>query len=126
MTTLFATRAARRRAVTFTILVSASLILMAISSSPGVTEFQNAMAFALRPIQGAIDDLAEGVSSIVAAVGDIDRLNTDNSALRRDNDRLKAENLRAKAVERENAQLAVLLQLQNSFQYETAAAEYVI
>ena len=38
MTTMFATRAARRRAVAFSVLLSASLILMAISSSPFVTE----------------------------------------------------------------------------------------
>ena len=125
MTTLFATRAARRRAVTFTILLSASLILMAISSSPGVTEFQNAMAFALRPIQGAIHDVAQTVSNAVAAVGEIQGLHSDNSALRRENERLEAENLRAQAIEQENEQLTGLLQLRNTFQYETAAAEVI-
>ena len=72
--TLFATRAARRRAVAFTILLSISLILMAISSSPAVTEFQNAMGFALRPVQGAIHDVADTVAGAFAAVGEIDRL----------------------------------------------------
>jgi rod shape-determining protein MreC len=125
MTTLFATRAARRRAVTFTILMSVSLILMAISSSPGVTEFQNAVGYALRPIQGAIHEVARTVSNAVSAVGEIQGLHTDNSALRRENERLEAENLRAQAIEQENEQLTGLLQLRNTFTYETAAAEVI-
>jgi rod shape-determining protein MreC len=125
MTTLFATRAARRRAVTFTILLSSSLILMAISSSPGVTEFQNAVGFALRPVQGAIHDVADSIASAVGAVGEIQGLHSDNAALRRENERLTAENLRANVIEQENEQLTGLLQLRNSFTYETAAAEVI-
>jgi rod shape-determining protein MreC len=125
MTSLFATRAARRRAVTFTVLLSASLILMAISSSPGVTEFQNAVGFALRPVQGAIHDVADSIASAVGAVGEIEGLHSDNAALRRENERLTAENLRAAVIEQENEQLTGLLQLRNSFTYETAAAEVI-
>jgi rod shape-determining protein MreC len=125
MSTLFATRASRRRAVAFTILLSISLILMAISSSPGVTEFQNAMGFALRPVQGAIHGVADTVASAVGAVGEIQELHSDNAALRRENERLAAENLQAKAIEQENEQITALLQLRNSFKYETAAAEVI-
>ena len=125
MTTLFATRAARRRAVTFTVLLSISLILMAISSSPGVTEFQNAVSYALRPIQGALHDAASSVSNAVAAIGEIQSLHSDNAALRRENERLTADNLRAKLIDQENEQLTGLLQLRNSFTYETAAAEVI-
>ena len=125
MTTMFATRAARRRAVVFTGLLSASLILMAISSSPLITEFQNAMAFALRPVQGAVHDVASGIAGAFGAVAEIDRLHTDNATLRRENDRLTAENLRAKTLEEENEQLTTLLQLRNSFSYETTAAEVI-
>jgi rod shape-determining protein MreC len=125
MTTLFATRAARRRAVTFTILLAASLILMAISSSPGVTEFQNAIGYALRPVQGAIHDAAQTVANAVAAVGEIQGLHSDNAALRRENERLTADNLRAAVIEQENEQLTGLLQLRNTFKYETAAAEVI-
>jgi rod shape-determining protein MreC len=125
MTTMFATRVARRRAVAFGILLGASLILMAVSSSPVVTEFQNAMGFALRPVQGAIHDVANSVAGAVAAVGEIDRLHTDNAALRRENERLNADNLRAQALEQENEQLTALLQLRNAFKYETATAEVI-
>lgn len=125
MTTMFATRAARRRAVTFTVLLSTSLVLMAVSSSPVVTEFQNAMHFALRPVQGAIHGVAETVAGTVGAIGEIDRLHSDNATLRRENERLEAENMRARATQRENEQLAGLLQLKSSFQYETAAAAVI-
>jgi rod shape-determining protein MreC len=125
MSTMFATRSSRRRVVAFTILLAISLVFMAVSSSPLITEFQNAMAFALRPIQGAIHGVADGVASAAGAVGEIDRLRSDNETLRRDNERLTAANLRAKTIESENEQLSVLLQLRNSFQYKTAAAEVI-
>src|SRR5580765_3690950 len=125
MTSLFATRASRRRAVAFTILLALSLILMAISSSPGITEFQSAMAYALRPVQGAIHSVADSVANAVAAVGEIQGLHSDNAALRRENERLTADNIRAKAIEQENEQLTALLQLRSSFTYETAAAEVI-
>jgi rod shape-determining protein MreC len=125
MTTMFATRAARRRAVAFTFLLSLSLMLMAMSSSPLVTEFQNAVGFALRPVQGAIHGVADSVAGVFAAVGEIDNLHTDNAALRRENERLTAENLRAQAILDENEELAGLLQLRNSLDYKTAAAEVI-
>src|SRR4051812_29160457 len=125
MSTMFANRATRRRAVAFTILLAASLILMAISSSPGVTEFQNAMAFALRPIEGALHSAADTVAGAVGAISEIDRLHSDNAALRRENDRLEAENVRTKAIEQENEDYAALLQLRSSLNYETAAAEVI-
>jgi rod shape-determining protein MreC len=125
MSTMFATRAARRRAVAFTALLSASLILMAISSSPGVIEFQSAVGFALRPVQGALHDVGASVAGVFSAVGEIDRLHTDNATLRRENERLTAENLRTKATEQENEDLTAILQLRNSFQFKTAAAEVI-
>ena len=108
MSTMFANRATRRRAVTFTILLSVSLILMAISSSPGITEFQNAVDYALRPVHGAIHEVAARVSCAISAVGEIQGVHSDNAALRR-----------------ENEQLTGLLQLRSSYQYETAAAEVI-
>jgi rod shape-determining protein MreC len=125
MSSLLASRAARRRSILFTAFLATTLLMMAVSSSPIIKEFQGAVSFALRPIQGAVDDLAEGVASIVAAVSDIDRLNTDNTALRRDNERLTAETLRLREQERENQLLTGLLQLKNSLSYKTAAAEVI-
>ena len=47
----------RRRTIAFTVLVSVSLVLMAISSNPYVREVQEGLGFAFRPIQGALDPL---------------------------------------------------------------------
>src|SRR5215212_4312334 len=117
MTTILANRAARRRAVSFTVLLSISLVLMAISSSPLITEFQNAMGFAFRPVQATIHGVASGIAGAVSAIGEIDRLHSDNATLRRDNERLAAENQRAQALIAENEQLSGLLQLRNSLEF---------
>ena len=99
--------------------------MMAISSNSAVREFQGAVSFALRPIQGAVDGVAQGVAGLVQSFADMERLHTDNTALRRDNDRLLAENLRLQEAERQNELLTGILQLQNGFAYKTAAAEVI-
>ena len=66
----------------FTILLSISLVLMAISSSALIAEFQNAVSYALRPVQGVLHDAAETVSGAVGAITEIDRLRSDNADLR--------------------------------------------
>lgn len=125
MTSLLANRTTRRRGMAFAILLVISSLLMAFSSNPAVREVQNGVSFAFRPIQGAVDDVAEGISSLFAAITDIDRLNSDNTALRRENERLTADNLRLQEQERENEHLTGLLQLRNSLSYQTAAAEVI-
>jgi rod shape-determining protein MreC len=122
MTSLLATRAARRRWIAFSVLLLISVMLMAFSSNPAVREFQNGVSFAFRPIQGALDDVARGVSSVVSAIAEIDRLRVDNTALREENDRLRSENARLEEVRRENESLTALLQLRAGFDYKTAAA----
>ncbi|HEU4920636.1 MAG TPA: rod shape-determining protein MreC [Candidatus Limnocylindrales bacterium] len=125
MTNLLASRTARRRSIVFTAFLASSLVMMAFSSNPLAADFQGALGFALRPVQGAIDDVAEGVAGVFQAVSDIDRLHSDNAALRRENERLTAENLRLEEAQRENELLTGLLQLQSSFAYETTAAEVI-
>jgi rod shape-determining protein MreC len=125
MTSLLASKTARRRSILFTALLATTLVMMAFSSNPIVREFERALAFALSPAQKALDDVAEGVSAIAASLSDIENLQSDNTALRRENERLTADNLHADEVERQNEILAGMLQLQNSFPYKTAAAEVI-
>jgi len=66
MTAILATRAARRRGIIFTVLLVATVLMMAFSSNPAVREFQNAVGFAFRPIQGALDGAAGSVASVAA------------------------------------------------------------
>jgi rod shape-determining protein MreC len=125
MTSLLATRAARRRGIAFAVLLIVSTLLMAFSSNPTVREVQNGVSFAFRPLQGAVRDLAAGVASVADAVTEIDRLRVDNSALRAENERLKTENERSEETRRENELLTGLLQLRAGFDHHTIAATVI-
>jgi rod shape-determining protein MreC len=125
MTSLLASRAARRRSIVFVALLATTLVMMAVSSNQIVQDFQNALNYALRPVQGAVDGITSGVAGVVGAVGEIEQLHSDNTSLRAENERLENEIERAKEIERENAVLTGLLQLQNAFEYETVAAEVI-
>ena len=125
MTSLLASRAARRRSILFIALLATTLLMMAVSSNPIVRDLQNALNYALRPIEGAVSNVASGISGVVTAVGEIDRLHGDNATLRQENERLTLENERAKEIDRQNDVLTGLLQLQNSFAYKTVAAQVI-
>ena len=118
-------RAARRSGIAFIVLLVVSVALMGLSSNPAVREAQNGIGFAFRPIQGALDTVASGLASIGAAIGEIDRLRTDNEALNVENDRLEAENDRLAETRRENELLTGLLQLRAGFDFKTAAAAVI-
>ncbi len=122
MTSLLATRSARRRTITFTVLLAVSLVLMAFSSNPGVREIQSGVGFAFRPIQSALDSVAGGVASIATAIAEIDRLRVDNAALRAENEQLTSGQALTDEVRRENEVLTALLQLQAGFDHQTVAA----
>jgi rod shape-determining protein MreC len=122
---LLASRTARRRSIAFIALLATTLVMMAFSSNPLIREFQHGVSFAIRPLQGAVNDVAKGVSGIFQSINDIERLHSDNTALRRENDRLSAENQRLLETQRENELLTGVLQLRNGFAYKTAAAEVI-
>jgi rod shape-determining protein MreC len=98
---------------------------MAFSSNPLVLDLQRGVAFAFRPIEGGLDQVAGAVASVASTVGEIDRLRLDNAQLRQENDRLAAENARLEEIRRENEQLTALLQLRNGFDYRTVAAQVI-
>lgn len=125
MTTVSTDRITRRRTIVFTVLVSVSMVLMALSSNPMVREVQNGLGFAFRPIQGALDTVAGGIASVGAAIAEIDRLRVDNGTLRDENERLSVENTRLQEIARENAQLTDLLQLRPTLDHQTAAAAVI-
>jgi rod shape-determining protein MreC len=125
MTSLLATRAARRRSVAFLVLLALTLVLMAFSTNPVVREFQNGIGFAFRPIQGALEGVATTAASIGKAISDVDRLRIDNERLRAENERLVIENRRAEEIGRENELLTGLLQLRAGIDYQTSAASVI-
>jgi rod shape-determining protein MreC len=125
MTSLLATRAARRRGIIFTVLLVTTVLMMAFSSNPAVREVQNGVSFAFRPIQVGLDEVARGAASVVSTVTEIDRLRLDNSALRAENDRLTAENARLEEIRRENESLTALLQLRAGLDFTTVATSVI-
>jgi rod shape-determining protein MreC len=116
---LLAGGAARRRIVAYVVLLTISLLLVAISSNPLVRDLQNGVAFAFRPVQAAVDGVARDVSSIFATIAEIDRLRLENEALRSENDHLRAENAVARELERQNDELVALLQLRSGLEFQT-------
>jgi rod shape-determining protein MreC len=125
MNEILSARAARRRWIAFGVLLMASFVLMALSSSPAVLELQRGVAFAFRPIQGALDGIGQSASSLGTSLIEVNDLRLENQALREENDRLRAENLRLDEIRRENEQLTALLQLRAGFEYETVTAQVI-
>lgn len=125
MTTLLSNRKARRRGITFLVLMVITLLLMAFSANPAVLELKRGLQFALRPIQGAVAGLASDVSSVFGSIGEINQLRVDNAALRDENTRLQNDNTRLQQLKAENDQLTALLQLQNGFDHKTVAVRVI-
>jgi rod shape-determining protein MreC len=125
MTSILANRQTRRRGITFAILIAITLLLMAFSANPYILEAQRGLSFALRPFQGAIADVADNVSGVMSAIGEIDSLRIDNASLRSENDRLTNENARLQALKRENDELTAALQLQGGFNHKTVATRVI-
>ena len=120
-----ANRVARRRAIAYSLLLGASLVLMAVSSLPGVHEIQAGVVFAFRPFQEAVAGVASNIGSVVESIRDIDRLRSDNRDLQAENDRLRQDNERLKALQPEIDQLTAVLQIKNGFSYHTLAAAVI-
>jgi rod shape-determining protein MreC len=119
MSAIFASRTARRRAVTYAALLAASLVFMTISANPLVQDIQHGIAFGFKPLQLAIDGVARGAVSIGTAITDIDRIRIENEALRAENDRLRTENQGVGEAKRENDILTGLLQLRRGLDFKT-------
>lgn len=116
------TRPVRRKGVAFAILIAITLLLMAFSGNPYLLEAQRGFQYALTPFQQGIASAADNVAGVVAAIGEIDELRSDNNALRAENDRLANENARLRSLKQENDALTALLQLQGGFDHQTVAA----
>jgi len=102
MSAVFASRVARRRVIAYVVLVAATLLLMAVSANPLVIDLQRGIGFAFRPMQVAIDGFGRDLSSISAAIGEIDQLRLENEALRAENEQIQIEVRQAEELRREN------------------------
>ncbi|MEO5705378.1 MAG: rod shape-determining protein MreC [Candidatus Limnocylindrales bacterium] len=125
MSALLASKSFRRKGAAYVALIVISLLLLTVSSNPFVRDMQHGVAFAFRPIQIAIDDVARNVRSLGTTIAEIDQLRQDNAALRAENERLEALSRSAQELRRENELLTGLLQLRNGFQYQTRAVSVI-
>ena len=62
----------------------ASLLMLLASSTEPAQTLQRVTTRALDPVRGAIGGVGEGVAGLFGAIGDIDRLRTENDQLRRE------------------------------------------
>lgn len=134
MTSLFAARSAtrgtRRRGIAFAALLGTSVLLMILSSlpatSPAMARVKSAAGFAFSPLEGALSGFARGATSLIAAIGDIDHLRSENASLTQQLDLLKTQNAQAVELRQENEQLSALLQTRDSLRYSTVAATVIV
>lgn len=125
MSAIFASRQARRRAVTYVSLLAVSLVLMTTSANPFVRDLQHGIAFGFRPFQQAIDELARDLVSIGTAITEIDSIRVENDTLREENEQLKLDKRTTDELRRENDQLTSLLQLRHGLTFKTLPATVI-
>ena len=126
MTALLANKVVRRRAVAYGALLVISLVLMSVSANPLVRDLQHGVAFAFRPIQVAIDGVANEVSSIATTIAEIDRLRQENAvAPRRERPARRGEPERGWSCAVRTRLLTALLQLRNGLKYTTRAVTVI-
>ena len=117
--------AARRRGVTYAVLVAISIVLLALSASEPLLELRRGVGFAMAPLQGALRDTTRQVTSVFAAIGEIERLRVLNEQLSQRAQELELENRQLDSIRRQNEQLAELLEVRSSLAYRTVAAEVI-
>jgi rod shape-determining protein MreC len=95
-----------------------SLLMLLASSTEPAQALQRVTTRALDPVRGAIGGVGEGVAGLIGAIGEIDRLRTENDSLRRE--LAGAEQRIAELTEaaRENDELRQLLGITEALDME--------
>jgi len=125
MSSVFANRTARRRAIAYVAVLATTLVMMAVSTSPLVVELQRGLGYAFRPLEVTLDGIGRDLGSIATAIGEIDQLRLENESLRADNARIREQARQIEEIRRQNDLLTGLLQLRSGFEYETLAATVI-
>jgi rod shape-determining protein MreC len=120
---------ARRRgnavARPFALLFAVSLMLLLFRSSDLVRVAASVGTQILVPVQGVLAQTGITTNRFVQAIGEIDRLQTENARLRAENDRLTLDNAQAKEQIIAIQQGAKLDAVQRSLPYKTVAAPVI-
>lgn len=118
-------RSVRRQVVVYVMLLAFSMLILAFSSSPPVTQLRSGVGYAMAPIQEVLRGAGRTVGSIFSAFGEIERLRLQNEDLARRLNEVEAENQGLASLRAQNELLTQLLDVHSSFEYETVAAEVI-
>jgi rod shape-determining protein MreC len=88
--------------------VTSLLMLLASSTEPALT-LQRVTTRALDPVRGLVGGVGEGVAGVIGAIGEIDRLRSENDRLRRELAGAEQRIVELTEAARENAELRDLL-----------------
>lgn len=110
---MFRDRYARRRLVTFVVLVVVSVGMIAVSDTRPVNEVRNGIRFAIAPVQDVLSDGTRTVTSVAGAITEVDSLRRENEQLRSEVERLGDQLAVMESLQEENKKLAKVLGTQS-------------
>jgi rod shape-determining protein MreC len=97
--------------------VASLLMLLASSTEPAIT-LQRVTTRALDPVRGMVGGVGEGVAGLIGAVGEIDRLRSENDRLRRELAGAEQRITELTEAARENAELRELLGISEALEMD--------
>jgi rod shape-determining protein MreC len=115
----------RWRIVVYTLLISMSLLLLAMNDTPEVQDVRRGVNFALAPVLERLSDAARSAGSVFGAVAEIDQLRRDNRRLQAEADELKQRVDQLEVVRAENERLSRLLGRKSQVRHETISAPVI-
>jgi rod shape-determining protein MreC len=122
---VISSRAARRQAILFALLVALMIGLLAISNSAPMLELRRGIGFALSPIQQVLRDTTGGVSDFLTTLAELDSLRAQNAELQQRVQELEVTIQQLESLRSQNDQLTELLDVRSALQYRTVAAEVI-
>jgi rod shape-determining protein MreC len=122
---MLSTPLAKRQAAVYVTLIVVSLLLLALSSTAPLLELRRGIGFAMAPVQEALRTGTRQVTSIFAAVSEIEQLRQENADLSRRVDELEIANSQLQIIKDQNAALAALLEVRSALEQKTVAAEVI-
>ena len=119
---MFRDRYARRRLITFVVLVGLCLVMLAASGSRPVQELRNGIRFAFTPVQDRLAEGTRALTSVLGAFSEVDSLRRANDELTANVAVLQDQLAAMESVKGQYTKLARLLKMQNSLKLDTVAA----
>src|SRR5438552_6907813 len=118
-------RQSRRRATIYGGLLALSLVLVIVSDTAPLREFQKGIGFAFAPFESLLSSTTRGVVGIFTTIAEIDQLRQRNAELAQENEQLKAQAQSALESRRELRILSDILGVKTSVTYTTVAAQVI-